>query len=136
MKGELDRTIMVYVDSYQDGVPVGRFHIASQEEARPFRSLSQLLIDINHNLDQENFPQSFSAMRKFRAPLKQTELSQTPITQNKGEKATFLIRILFRQNASWQGAVTWVEGNQEEYFRSVLELIVLMDHALGYNEET
>ena len=44
---------------------------------------------------------------------------------------TFAVRILFRQNASWQGSVTWLEGNREESFRSVLELIFLMDSALS-----
>jgi len=39
-------------------------------------------------------------------------------------------RILFRQNASWQGSVVWVEGRQEERFRSALELVLLMDSAL------
>ena len=44
--------------------------------------------------------------------------------------ATFAVRVLFRQNASWQGEVTWLEGKREESFRSVLELILLMDGAL------
>ena len=37
------------------------------------------------------------------------------------------MRIMFRQNSSWQGTVTWVDGKMEESFRSVLELIILMD---------
>lgn len=40
------------------------------------------------------------------------------------------MRILFRQNASWQGSVLWREGGQEERFRSALELVLLMDSAL------
>ena len=40
------------------------------------------------------------------------------------------VRILFRQNASWQGSVLWREGGQEERFRSALELVLLMDSAL------
>ena len=35
------------------------------------------------------------------------------------------------QDASWQGSVTWLEQGQEESFRSVLELILLLDSALS-----
>ena len=31
---------------------------------------------------------------------------------------------------NWQGSVTWVEGKREQSFRSVLELILLIDSAL------
>ena len=55
----------------------------------------------------------------------------TGLAPQKGKKATFLIRILFRQHASWQGSVTWLEGGGEQTFRSVMELIHLMDSALG-----
>ena len=40
------------------------------------------------------------------------------------------MRILFRQNASWQGELLWMEKNARQSFRSVLELITLMDSAL------
>ena len=132
MKGELNRTVMVYVDSYEKKIPVGRFHIASDQQIRTFHGLTQLLLKINENLDRENFPQSFSELRKFHRPSNMPDSSSSEQSRKYGKLATFTVRILFRQNASWQGSVTWVEGNQEEYFRSVLELIVLMDNALGY----
>lgn len=133
MKGEKNRTVMIFVDSYDNNIPQGRFRIASEPDAQPFQGLCQLLIGINRYLDQENFPQSFSELRKFRNPADRE--NPAPLRDQKpGGIATFSVRILFRQNASWQGAVTWVEGKQEEYFRSVLELIVLMDNALGYAE--
>lgn len=132
MKGELNRTIRIYVDAYADRIPSGRFHIASNPEVRPFHGMCQLLIDINDSLDRENFPQSFSELRKFQLPSRQERLSAARQNQKRGAVATFSVRILFRQNASWQGSVTWIEGNQEEYFRSVLELMVLLDNALGY----
>jgi hypothetical protein len=44
--------------------------------------------------------------------------------------STFAVRVMFRQNASWQGSVTWVEGKREEQFRSVLELLLLVKSAL------
>lgn len=132
MKGELNRTVMICVDSYADRILTGRFHIASDQDAQPFNGLSQLLLGINRELDRENFPQSFSELRKFHTPSVQPDSATAVLKQENGAIATFFVRILFRQNASWQGSVTWVEGKQEVYFRSVLELIVLMDNALGY----
>lgn len=136
MKGELNRTVMVYVDSYEKKIPVGRFHIASDQQIRTFHGLTQLLLKINENLDRENFPQSFSELRKFQMPSRDFLSHSSRMSQKRGEVATFSLRILFRQNASWQGSVTWIEGNQEEYFRSVLELISLLDDALSYSPET
>ena len=135
MKGELNRTVRIYVDSYDNKIPVGRFHLASEQECQPFYGMIQLLLKINHNLDRENFPQSFSELRKFQMPSKNYLAQSLQNNQMQGKLATFSLRILFRQNASWQGSVTWVEGNQEEYFRSVLELISLMDDALSYPAE-
>ncbi|MGI6193011.1 MAG: hypothetical protein ACOYI3_05565 [Christensenellales bacterium] len=51
-----------------------------------------------------------------------------------GEKGTFVVRVLFRQNATWQGTVTWIEGNKTQHFRSMLELIHLLEDALGTDE--
>ena len=48
---------------------------------------------------------------------------------------TFVIKILNRQNATWQGSVSWNEENQEQYFRSALELLKLIDGALDRKEE-
>ena len=132
MKGEFDRTIMIYIDSYEDRIPVGRFHIVSHQDAQPFKGLCQLFLGINDVLDQNNFPQSFFELRKFHTPSEQSDFRAALSSRRGNELATFRIRILFRQNASWQGSVSWIEGNQEEYFRSVLELIVLMDDALNH----
>ncbi|MBQ2819515.1 MAG: hypothetical protein IKM67_05230 [Clostridia bacterium] len=54
----------------------------------------------------------------------------------KGRLATFSIRLMFRQNASWQGSVSWLEGSSEETFRSALELIFLMKSALDSKKQT
>ena len=45
--------------------------------------------------------------------------------------ATFQSTVLFRQNASWQGSLIWREKELDAPFRSVLELIGLIDNALS-----
>lgn len=43
---------------------------------------------------------------------------------------TFIIKVMNQQNATWQGSVTWVDEQREQYFRSTLELLKLIDGAL------
>ena len=45
-------------------------------------------------------------------------------------KCTFHISVRFQRNATWQGEIHWIEENKQQYFRSVLEMIKLMDEAL------
>ena len=48
-----------------------------------------------------------------------------------GKIATFQIQVLFREFRTWQGRIVWKEQNQEASFRSVLELMQLLDEILG-----
>ena len=43
---------------------------------------------------------------------------------------SFLIKIKYRQNSSWQGTVQWIETGKTQNFKSCLELIRLMDIAV------
>jgi hypothetical protein len=55
------------------------------------------------------------------------------------DKGTFIVKIVNKQNSTWQGSVTWVEEQRTQNFRSALELIKLIDGAIdecGANEET
>jgi len=47
-----------------------------------------------------------------------------------GEGTTFLVKILFRQNYSWQGNIFWIENGRSLHFRSFLELVTLMQEAM------
>ena len=51
----------------------------------------------------------------------------------KGERASFLINVRFRQNSSWQGTLHWTNTNRVVHFRSALELIRLIDSANTYS---
>lgn len=45
------------------------------------------------------------------------------------KKATFVVKILYRDHSTWQGKLKWVEGGKEQTFRSELELLHLMSSA-------
>lgn len=43
---------------------------------------------------------------------------------------SFLIQIKFRQSNCWQGTIQWLEGRKARSFKSLLEMILLMNEAL------
>ena len=45
------------------------------------------------------------------------------------ERRAFVVQILSRENATWQGTVTWLDGKKTQPFRSALELLRLIDSA-------
>lgn len=135
IRGNEYRTTVVCIDSYDQGILVGRFYNPYLKHGEHFQSLTQFLFKMEQALDAMQLPQSFSAMRAF-APPPEPKTGGPPEPElQEGKLATFAVRVIFRQNASWQGSVTWLEDNREQSFRSVLELILLMDSALGGTEE-
>ena len=130
--GEANRHIRLCIDSYEHGVPAGRYyHPALEGGGCAFQSLTQLLVGVEDLLDGTNFPQSFTARRTFVPQAETPPGGGAAGAPEKGALATFDIRLLFRQHASWQGGVVWIEGKAEQSFRSVLELVLLLDSALG-----
>ena len=132
--GEEYRTTTICIDSYENAVPVGRIYNPYLKEGLVFHSTTQLLLEMERVLDRMNLPASFTASRMFAAP-PEHDTGPPPQQHRPGELATFAVKILFRQHASWQGCVAWLEGRQEQSFRSVLELILLMDSAIQAEEK-
>lgn len=113
-------TVTVRVVSYEDRRPVGTLSGPQMPKPLRFSSMAQLLFFMEELMDRENSPQ------------RETEARPALRSQPGREKnlAVFEIRVLFRQNASWQGSLLWRERKLEGHFRSVLELMRLMDSAL------
>ena len=122
------RKHIVCVDSYDDGVLKGRFY-NPYRDVENFSSLSQFLLKIEEILDNRQMPQSYTSPRKFSMLLQpEDRAASSPI--RKGVKATFELKVIFRQHSSWQGVIVWREQKTEHSFRSVLELVILMDSAI------
>jgi len=124
------RITTVCVDSYKNGELEGRLYNLFLNGTTHFDSLMQMLLQLDGLLDEMRFPQPFDETRSF-APVSAPPLvTQSDPVEPTGKLATFLVKIFFRQNASWQGSVVWKEQKREESFRSVLELLLLMNSAL------
>ena len=122
------QAVLICVDSYEGGVPRGRLYLPGQQGQR-FDSLSQLLLRAEQLLEQGG-AQSFTIPRIFALakPLRSAPCDADELAR--GKAATFEMRVLFRQHASWQGELLWLEKGARQSFRSALELITLMDSAL------
>ena len=129
-----NRKTTVCVDSYRDGILQGRFY-GPDGSAQSFPSLSRFLILMEEMLELNNEPQSDTVHRKFSSLLLPPDTEILWNNTRRGDQATFEVQILFRQHTSWQGVLYWKEQHREQNFRSVLELILLMDSALREKEE-
>ena len=51
------------------------------------------------------------------------------------KKQTFIIEVIDTKDSTWQGKVSWVDGTKEQTFRSVMELLRLVDSVVAQDEE-
>lgn len=112
------REALIKVSSYHNGVLDGCLQHPRLDGKAIIQSLSQMILLLNDLLEMEACPGS-----PF--PLLPLE------NENEKYKAVFRIQILFRENYTWQGRLVWQDENQETVFRSVIELIQLMDEILA-----
>lgn len=130
MWGNEYRTTLVCVDSYEQGILAGRLYNPYLSEGASFHSLMEFLRIMEELLDGMNFPQPFTSIRSFQGAQGREKANPPEEMLQEGKRGTFAVRVIFRQNSSWQGSVTWLEQGAEESFRSALELLLMMDSAL------
>lgn len=134
---------VICLDRFQEYDWSGRLYVRSREDASFFRSTLELLELMEANYDSLDYPQASMNNRSFSSHIETNKerenvrragkgertvvLSKEVMEEKRGEKATFLVRVQYRQRATWQGQVTWVEKNQTASFRSALELLKLID---------
>ncbi|MDO5408727.1 MAG: hypothetical protein Q4F28_15575 [Eubacteriales bacterium] len=131
--------VCICIDSYRYGNSAGRLYHGNSAAAIPFQSVVELVADMEELFDEINFPEASTRARAFRGSKKQQRQRRgdTPmarernILNQKGELATFVVHVQYRQNATWQGEVLWADKNEKVSFRSALELLKLMDGAMG-----
>ncbi len=123
------RTSVVCVDAYDSQVMSGRIYNTFCEGIC-FHSTIDFLGQMEGLLNSMRCPQPFMTKRTLTEPAERPIPQPIDLRSQEGACATFAVRVMFRQNASWQGTVTWLEGERTENFRSALELLLLMDGVL------
>lgn len=123
------KTSIIQITDYQDKNFEGTLQNPYFPNKKVFSNLTQLLFLIENLQDQLQYPQKGMEPRRFKKEATATVPPQTQAPPST-VKATFKLHLLFRQNASWQGSITWVEDGTQAQFRSALELVTLMDSVL------
>lgn len=125
------RSVMtVRIVSYQNGCLQGRLSGVDLEGELEFDSTIELLLQMQQLMDSSNAPQRNEEVRSFLGEGSSSVRKKLASTAKASTLATFQINVMFRQNATWQGNLLWVDVNEEAHFRSVLELLMLLNSAL------
>lgn len=137
---ESPNLIVLCIDTEEQEEYSGRLYHCYQEGPVRFGNVLQMVKRMEEFYDALSYPQASTQDRYFIEKRKNDRREVTKVTdrgkimKQKGEIGTFVIRVQYRQNATWQGQVTWAEGKETRSFRSALELLKLIDNALDIEE--
>lgn len=139
--------VVLMIDTRTERDFAGRVLHLYEEEAEPFASGSDLVIRLDELYDEWKYPQRSTSQRYFKESLSgQAKGTDTHLNNRdkkrtidelyeaRGEIATFMLQVEYRQNSSWQGHVIRLETGEAKSFQSVLELMRMIDRTL--TEET
>lgn len=125
----------ICIDEYKDGEMKGRIYNNYYSEPIAFDNVIQMVKKLDSLFDSFEYPQkttetrSFSRKIEWEELLGQVALAKPVPQESRGKVATFHVKVIFRKNATWQGNISWIDQNKEESFRSLMELLLLMDSA-------
>lgn len=114
-KATNDCFVILCVDAVENNISSGRFYCGDLTQERSFVGIDQFMLMMDSLLGGGE-----AAATEHNGTIWQS-----------GRIATFKVQILFRRNATWQGSVMWLETRHEENFRSALELMSIINQALG-----
>lgn len=137
--------INISVDRNNGGELSGRIWHCYRKEPQKFENIIELLRFMDELYDAICFPQSAVRLRNFVKPKRRGMengekrpqkartkiLTKEEVLSQRGACATFCVYVQYRQNATWQGSISWIEYGRTMKFRSALELLMLIDNALS-----
>ena len=132
--------VSICVDSIEGREMNGRLSHRYSADPIVFLGISSLLSRMEHFFDMIRFPQASMETRTFlkkdSSARRQDDnelvqvLSVDDLSSLRGEKATFIVHVQYRQNATWQGNIYWIERDVTRTFRSALEFLKLLDSTI------
>lgn len=130
--------VVVCIEELGKGQISGRFYHGYSAEPIAFFNEGQLLFQMEHFFDDIRFPYPATGSRSFFEKKQESGeqkerirvMSDEQLLSRHGDKGTFVIRVQHRQNSSWQGYITWMEANKTVHFRSVWEMMKLIESAM------
>jgi len=142
--------VVLCVDGWGADGFSGRAWNAYREEPLEFNEPVEAIFGMERFFDELKFPFASTTMRRFKEaspgkaaaggrparPLeKEKVMSDKDLLEKHGDLGTFIIRVQQRQNSSWQGRITWMDEDKSVNFRSIWEMIHLMEEAIGPEDD-
>ena len=130
--------VVLCVNKAKGGELSGVFYHSYSRKPVPFEGIGQMTLRMEKLYDWLRFPfpgtneRSFGEIEKqtARTPERRKIMLDDELLSKHGDIGTFIVRVQHRQNSSWQGRVTWMEENKTLQFRSVWEMIKLIESAV------
>lgn len=135
--------IVLCIDSNDKGTIEGQLYHGYKKEGIPFQSYEKVLQASEEFFNALGFPHAgngdrdiYGHVHDYRKKELVKVLKDEELLEKHGDMGTFVVRVQHRQHSSWQGRVTYLEEDRTVYFRSVLELMKIIDGALDDVEQT
>ena len=124
----------LHIKKEKDYTLEGELYNYLLEQPMPFEDVTELIFLLEAIMDYSNYPQAFRKRRAFKnGKNREFELKFAGETgaecfeQNElDEKYNMVLRIISRQNSSWQGTLRRANEETELEFNSEIELIGLL----------
>ncbi len=132
--------VVLCVDRISRHRMTGRLYHRYSKQVIPFVSGEQAVFLMEQLFDSLQFPYPSTLERSFSEELKSAPTSRQERLMNDedllsrhGDLGSFIVHVQHRQNSSWQGTLTWMERDKTVHFRSIWEMIKLVESALNEN---
>jgi len=127
--------------SYENGVICGHLHSPVLKKSIQFHNLTELILIMDQIMKDLNIPEYDERYHHviIKNQLLDVELDYQELKQDnfekylnrslmypKKSKDIFMVKVMYRQNNTWQGKITWLRTNRVRFFRSELELANLI----------
>lgn len=142
--------VTLCVDAWKENDIIGRLFHCYRQEPYVIGQAIEIFGILEHFFDEIQYPQATSRTRQFiekKEPVASTKYGNSLVShtvnkedlqkqrerifKERGKKATFLLGVVSRVNASWQGELYWIEEDTLWQFSSDMELMALLDYAIG-----
>lgn len=136
--------IVLCVSQNDGGMIKGCLYHGYSKEGIPFCGYEEVIKTAEEFFNALGFPHKTTGDRDIRGHTynyRKKEgvariMDDKKLLEHHGDIGTFVIRVQHRQHSSWQGRVTYLDEDQTVCFRSVLELIKIIDGVLDKAAKT
>lgn len=130
--------VIVYFLNHPGEAVYGRVYSVYFDAFLEFQGVFQLLQAMEALFDTLEMPQAsytkpIASFKQRKKKIEGSHIEQYAKREKlpPSEQPTFTVHVVYRQYNTWQGTITWMKENTSCNFKSVLEMLKLMDNALN-----